>query len=125
MKQRHSREGDHLDDAEDVVVRGGELDAELLRAAAVRNHDIYGVYGVSVFALRGLSLDEMAQQVQLVRFDCLTVMKVGTIRSAGIRLEPTGHTPRHFDVTFDHLDDGVGRLCRCEHEAIANPYHEP
>jgi hypothetical protein len=75
VKRRHVREDDHLDDAEDVVVRGGELDAEVLRTDAVRNHDIYGFYGISVFALRGLTLDEMAQQVPLVRFDRLTVMK--------------------------------------------------
>jgi len=112
------------DNAEDVVVRGGELDAEVLRTDAVRNHDIYGFYGISVFALRGLTLDEMAQQVPLVRFDRLTVMKAGTIRSAGLRLEPTGRNPRHFDVSFDQLDIGVERLRGCEHQVVANPYHE-
>lgn len=36
----------------------------------------------------------------------------------------TGRNPRHFDITFDQLDDGVDHLCRCEHEVVANPYHE-
>jgi hypothetical protein len=51
-------------------------------------------------------------------------VKAGVIRAAGLRLEPTGRKPRHFDITFDQLDEGVHRLCQCEHEAIVNPYHE-
>jgi hypothetical protein len=31
-------------------------------------HGIYGVYGILVFAVRDVSLDELAQQVPLVRF---------------------------------------------------------
>jgi hypothetical protein len=50
-------------------VRGGELDPEVLRADAQRYHEVYGIYGISVFAVRGLPLDEIAQQVPLVRFN--------------------------------------------------------
>jgi len=66
----------------------------------------------------------MAQQVPLVHFDRLTLVKAGVIRAVGLRLEATGRNPRHFDITFDELDDGVGRLCRCEHVVVDNPYHE-
>jgi hypothetical protein len=51
-------------------------------------------------------------------------VKAGVIRHAGLRLEPTGRNPRHFDITFDQLDQGVDRLCQCEHEVVVNPYHE-
>ena len=39
----------------------------LLREYAVRYHSIYGVYGISVFAISGVTLEEMAQQFPLVR----------------------------------------------------------
>ncbi len=124
MKLRYVRGGDDLSDEEDVVVRGGELDFAVLQRDAKRNYEVYGVYGISVFAVRDVTLDEMAQQPPLLRFSRLTLMKAGVIRAAGLRLEPTGRNPRHFDITFDQLDEGVDRLCRCEHQVFDNPYHE-
>lgn len=124
MKQRFVREGDELGDDDVVVVRGGRLDPEILRADALRNHAIYGTFGVSVLALRDATFDEMAQQAPLVRFEALTLMTAGGIRAVGLRLEPTGRNPRHFDVAFDDLEDGVDRLCSCKHRVVENPYHE-
>jgi hypothetical protein len=98
VKLRYVRGGDELRDDVDVVVRGGELDAAVLRGDAQRNHEIYGVYGISVFAVRGLTLEEMSQQAPLVRFGRLTLVKAGVIRAAGLTLEPTGRNPRHFDI---------------------------
>ena len=40
MKQRYMRVGDELADDESVVVRGGELDREIIRSDALRNHAI-------------------------------------------------------------------------------------
>ena len=124
MKERYLRLGDELADDESVVVRGGELDRAVLRADALRNHAIYGTYGISVFAVRDLTLDELAQLPPLVRFGRLTIMTAGVLREAGLRLEPTGRNPRHFDVCFNDLDEGVDRLCGCEHRIVSNPYHE-
>ncbi len=123
-KERYRRPGDTLDDDETVVIRGGELDRLLLRDDALRNHAIYGVFGISVFALRDATVDELAQQSPMVRFETLTLITVGALRAAGLALEPTGRNPRHFDVVFDDLDLGVERLCGCEHRTIVNPYYE-
>jgi hypothetical protein len=122
VKQRFLRTGDQLTNDVTVVVRGGLLDRSLLRADALRNH---AIYGISVFAARDLTVDELAQQAPLIRFTELTLMTVGALRSAGLRLEPTGRNPRHFDVTFDDLDGGIVRLINCEHQTSPNPYHEP
>jgi hypothetical protein len=89
-KQRFRRVGDTLDHNDIVVIRGGVLDAALLREDAQRNHAIYGVYGISVFALRDATVDELAQQPPLVRFEVLTLVPVGVLRSAGLELEATG-----------------------------------
>jgi hypothetical protein len=93
MKQRHHRPVAELHDDEIVVIRGGALDATLLRTDALRNAEIYGVFGVSVFAVLDATVDELAQHPPLVRFALLTLMRVGDLRSSGLSLEPTGRNP--------------------------------
>ena len=122
-KRRQLRPGDRLDD-DIVVVRGGRLDSIDLRSDAMRNHTVYGDYGISVFALRDVTVDELAQQTPLVRFGELTLMRVGVLRAAGFHLQPSGRNPLHFTVAFDDLDVGVHELRRCEHLIWVNPYHE-
>ena len=124
MKLRRLREGDVLGDGDVVLVRGGDLDPDILRADAMRYHSIYGTYGISVFALRDVTVDELAQQVPLVRFDRLTLLTVGDVLAAGMRLEPTGRNPCHYTVGFDDLDDGVRRLVGCPHQVVPNAYHD-
>lgn len=123
-KQRHLRPDDRLTDDDVVVIRGGDLDPATLRADAERYHAIYGEYGVSVFAVRDATVDELAQQAPLVRFEILTLVRVGALLVAGFRLEPTGRNPRHFTVAFDDLDAGVEAIEACEHRSWQNPYHE-
>jgi hypothetical protein len=123
-KQRHLRPGDHLADDETIVIRGGRLDSDALRADAERYGSMYGDYGISVFAARGVAVDELAQQTPLIRFEVLTLVHVGALRAAGFRLDPTGRNPRHFTVVFDDLDAGVDALLACEQRLWRNPYHE-
>jgi len=123
-KQRHLRPGDDLDDDQTVVIRGGDLGPVVLREDAERYHSIYGDYGISVFAARDVAVDELAQQAPLVRFEILTLVRVGALRACGLRLEPTGRNPRHFTVAFDDLDLGIDALLACEHRSWVNPYHE-
>jgi hypothetical protein len=123
VKLRRLRDSDVLDDENIVLVRGGELDPDLLTEDALRYHSIYGVYGISIFAVRDGTLEELAQQVPLVRFERLTLLTVGDVIAAGIRLEPTGRNPRHYTASFDNLDDGVRRLASCPHQVMPNPYY--
>jgi hypothetical protein len=124
VKLRRLRENDVLEDGNVVLVRGGELDPDVLRADALRYHSIYGTHGISVFAVRGATLDEMAQEVPLIRFERLTLLKVSEVIEARLRLEPTGRNPRHYTIGFDDLDDGVRRLAGCQHRTVPNPYHD-
>src|SRR5438045_9775458 len=103
MKQRFIRVGDEITDDTTLVIRGGLLDEMLLRADALRNHEIYGTYGISVLALRDVSFDELASGPPLVRFASLTLVTAGELRSRGLRLEATGRNRRHFYVGFDDL----------------------
>jgi hypothetical protein len=124
MKLRRLREGDVLGSGDIVLVRGGDLDPEILRTDAARYHSIYGVYGISVFAARDVSVDELAQQVPLVRFDRLSLLKVRDVLAAGMRLEPTGRNPHHYTLSFDDMQDGVRRLVVCPHQVMPNAYHD-
>ena len=123
MKQRFIRSGDGLDDDE-TVLRGGRLDEAIVRVDAQRMYDVYGTFGISVFALRGATIDELAQQVPLVRFAELTVVTVGALRTVGVTIEPTGRNPRHFTVMLGELDAGTQALVACRHHIWVNPYHE-
>jgi hypothetical protein len=96
----------------------------VLRIDALRYHGIYGGYGISAFAARGATVEEVAQQVPLVRFARLALLKVADVRKAGLRLEATGRNPRHYTVGFDDLDAGITALAGCEHRIVLNRYHE-
>ena len=124
MKQRHIRTDADLDDDQTIVLRGGSLDPELLRVDALRNYEIYSEYGISVFAVLDATVDELSQIPPLVRFSLLTVVRVGDLRERGLRLEPTGRNPRHYDIAFDDLDEGIGKLAACSHRTIDNAYFE-
>lgn len=123
MKQRHIRPAAALRD-DDVLVRGGDVEAVLIRADARRNHSVYGVYGVSVFAAHEATIDELAQRPPLVRFARLTLVRVDALLAVGMRLQPTGRNPAHYDIEFDDLEAGVGALCSCAHRVVVNPYHD-
>jgi hypothetical protein len=123
MKLRRLREGDVLDDGT-TLVRGGELEPGVLRADASRYHTVYGSYGISVFAARDATVDELAQQVPLVRFATFTLITVAEVRGARLRLEPTGRNPRHNTVSFDDLDEGIAALASCAHQVVPNSYHD-
>lgn len=77
-----------------------------------------------MFAAGDATVDELAQQAPLVRFELLTLVRAGDLRAAGFRLEPTGRNPRRFTVAFHDLDRGVEALRSCEHRSWTNPYHE-
>ncbi len=125
MKQRFVRLGGELVDETVVVVRGGALVREVIQRDAERAYRIYGTYAISVFAADGVSVDEMAQEPPLVRFESLTLMTVGAIRAAGLVLRPTGRNRLHHSIEFEDLDQDVDRLLGCKHRTTPNPYHEP
>jgi hypothetical protein len=45
-----------------------------------------------------------------VRFPSITLMTVGAIRAAGLRLSPSGRNPLHHSIDFDDLAVGASRV---------------
>ena len=123
VDSRHIRIGDELAD-DTVIARGGLPGPRGLREDAQRDYVVYGNFGVSVFAARDLSLDELAQSVPLVRFDRLTLMTAGDVRGAGLTFKATGQDPRHHTINLGERAVGVSALCGCEHRIWMNPHHD-
>jgi hypothetical protein len=98
MKLRRLRDGDVLENGDVVLVCSGHFVPDILSGDAVRYYSVYGTYGISVFAFRDATVDELAQQVPLVRFGSLALLKVGDVLAAGMRLEPAGRNSRHYTV---------------------------
>jgi hypothetical protein len=124
VKLRRLRDGGDLPDGDVVLIRGGALDRAILRADALRYHDVYGSYGISVFAALGATLEEMSQQVPLVRFAHLTLLNSTDLRRIGFGLEPTGRNPRHYTVSFEDLEKGLTQLVGCAHQVVPNAYFD-
>jgi hypothetical protein len=93
---------------------------EILEQDALRAHEIYGTYAISVFAADGVTVDELAREPPLVRFAAITLMTVGAIRAAGLRLSPSGRNPLHNSIDLDDLSAGLSALVVCEHRTIVN-----
>lgn len=114
MKQRFIRTGDTLADTE-IVVRGGELVAAAVRRDAMRMRDVYGAFGISVFAFRGTTIDELAQSSPLVRLTTLTVGAPSGLPCSRSRqwvgtLSTTPSSCRTSRMPSRNLSRGVGQL---------------
>jgi len=86
VKQRFIREGDSIGDDAELVMRGGDLNPTLVRSDAQRMYDIYGTYGISVFALRGATIDQLAREPPLIRFAVLSLITARTIGAGSLRV---------------------------------------
>jgi hypothetical protein len=107
-----------------VIIRGDLLDPDVLAESAQRNFDVYGFYGVSVFA-------ETAEvpwtDLAAARFSAvpwLVLFSAGDLTAAGLELWDTGVAP-HFDVVYDDLGQLVARMLGTTHRVVPNPHHTP
>jgi hypothetical protein len=101
------------------VVRGDLLDPDALRHDAEENFEVYGFWGISVFAeVGGVDVFWIASH-RLARAEWLAVFTVGDLLEAGLDLWDTGQSP-HYDVVYGEVDELVRRLVACPHRIIPN-----
>jgi hypothetical protein len=120
-KQRNRR-GDPLPAAAAVIVRGDLLDPAILLESARANYEIYGFYGVSVFAETGGVTWHDIASTKLSRAEWIVLFSAGALLEAGLDLWDTGQAP-HYDIVHNDLDQLITRILGCEHRVVRNPVH--
>jgi hypothetical protein len=100
------------------------MTVRVLWTDASDNYEIYGDWGLSVFAaVGGVDLNWIAAN-KLPRARWLVVFCAGDVLVAGLELWDTGQTP-HYDVVHEHVDELVSRLVACPHRIIRKPSAAP
>jgi hypothetical protein len=109
-----------------LVVRGDDLDAEIVRADAIRFNRRYprwGRFGISAYlAADDLEVEALCES-RLAQFPLVVVFLRSVLEEAGLEVVPTFRTP-HVTIASEDLDALVNRLLACEHREVANTYHQ-
>ena len=106
-----------------MVVRADLLDPDALRESAADNRDIYGFFGISVFAEVGGEKWEHIATTKLARAAWLVLFTVGSLLEAGLDLWDTGQAP-HYDIVHVDVDELIGRILGAQHRVVRNPWNE-
>ena len=110
-----------------LVVRGDELDPDVLAADAERFHrrfKAWGRFGVSAFLATDDAEVDALCETRLRQWAIAVVFTRSALEASGIDVIPTFRTPH---VTLAHTDLAalVQAVMSCVHRVVVNPYHEP
>lgn len=120
VKQRARRGEPPLPDAT-VLLRGDLLDPDTLTESARANWEVYGFYGISVFAETPEADWTDLARTRFSRADWLVLFTAGDLSIAGLELWDTGMAP-HFDLVHEDLVQLVARMLGTAHRIIRNPH---
>jgi len=121
QRKRRARRGELLPEPTALVLRGDLLDPEELRITAERNFDVYGFYGISVFAEVGDATLDTIAATKLGRASWIAVFTAGDLLAAGLELWDTGQIP-HYDVVHEVLSELLERFLAAPHRTLRNEH---
>jgi hypothetical protein len=107
-----------------VVVRGGLAATDSIRRTAEVSQATHGFFGVSVFLVFDLTIEDLVRQVPELspdRYRQLRTTTVGSLRTAGFGLLATGNWPHYDIVLADITNEAIERLQRCLGAPFVNP----
>lgn len=121
MSKKRVRRGDSPLPEATVIIRADLLDPDIIEESAVRNFDVYGFYGVSVFAEAAEASWMDIASSRLARFQWIVLFTAGDLEAAGLQLWDTGLHP-HYDLVHADPWELVGRMLATTHRVLINPY---
>ncbi len=122
MAKQRARRGEPPLPTATVVIRGDLLDPDVLAESAQRNFDVYGFYGISVFAETAEVPWTDLAATRFAAVPWLVLFTAGDLAAAGLDLWDTGLAP-HYDVVHAELRELVARMLGTEHRVVPNPHH--
>jgi hypothetical protein len=127
MVKQRLRRGDPPPRDDAMVLRGGDLTLDLLRATALTNHAVYGFYGISVWVVTDDLAEAAVAGTKLRGASAVTRLVVADVRAVGIDLWDTGQAP-HYDLVYgdgQNLDELISRVLAVPHAVVDNAHHDP
>lgn len=105
-----------------VVIRAGVMDRATLEHAANQCYRTYGLYGISVEAVIGTTVDAACRSSRRLRqYRHVRLSTFGRLHQGNVTLLPTFEHP-HFTVLLPDLSElTLARLDRCFDPPIPNP----
>ncbi|HWD51245.1 MAG TPA: hypothetical protein VG412_02505 [Acidimicrobiales bacterium] len=108
-----------------LVVRGEDLDPEILRADAsrfLRRFGGWGKYGISAFLAADESEVDVLCETRLEAFTEVVVFTRSDLEGSGVEVVATFRRP-HVTLAHVELNALVNGILTCEHRVLRNPHH--
>jgi hypothetical protein len=118
MVKQRARHGDPPLPTATVVIRGELLDPDVLAESAQRNYDVYGFYGISVFAETAGSPWTDLAATRFAAVPWLVLFTAGDLQAAGLELWDIGVAP-HYDVVHPELVETSANWGRRRQSSLA------
>lgn len=127
MTKQRMRRGEPSPAPDAVVLRGGALDRDVLRADAETNYAVYGFYGLSVWAPADAAGEDVLLATKLLKSRIVRRFLVADLIAGGLELWDTGQSP-HYDLVYlrdGGVDDLVAAVIATHSTTLINPHHDP